>query len=125
MENFQYHYNEEEEIFYFSWEGETTVQDARDMWKIMIGNNAIPKGCRMMLSDRRNVVLIDKVQNYLIVDDIYRENPEIFKHSKLAVIVNSPTITANFMLLNNRIKYANLNFFSTIEGAKKWLKGGL
>lgn len=40
MENLQYYYNEEEEIFYFSWEGDTSPQEAFFIWKQIIDSKA-------------------------------------------------------------------------------------
>ncbi len=121
MENLQYNYNEEDGIFYFSWEGATKVEDVANMWKEVMENNAIPSGCKMFLSDHRKMFLVDNIEDYFVIENIYIENPHIFKDAKLAIIVEAPKVTASFIVFHSRIKGITIKPFSTEKAAKKWL----
>ncbi len=76
----------------------------------------------MILSDHSKIRLTERIENYFGINKVYEENPAIFEKAKFAVLVDTPSLTANLMVFNNQVKSTYIKFFSTTKVAKKWLK---
>ncbi|MFV0522737.1 MAG: hypothetical protein ACK5MI_10005 [Mangrovibacterium sp.] len=121
LDNFSCTYDTELNIFRISWDGLTTPSDVREMWINLVLNGNIPKDCKGFLVDQSNIELESGFSGYKTVTDVFKEYGELFKQRKIAVLVDGPKLTAEFIMMQRQSEGANLKPFCEEFAAIRWI----
>ncbi len=121
MNQFDYHYDENKKILFFSWSGVTSTEQLVNSWKHILDNSIKPNNCHAILCNRVNVNITDLREKLILLIDFHTQNLSIFNNCRVAILTNKPKLVANFFLLNHKLKNKQIKIFTTEAGALKWL----
>ncbi len=121
MENLTVKYNEHTDILSVSWTGKTTVDDIAEIMVGVIKSGVITTKCKRIFSDQREVEYIGNLHDFRTLFAVYKEYHEWFDKLKLSVVINSPILTAVFMLFSLQTYQYKIKAFYSENEAKSWL----
>lgn len=88
-EKFKYHFENKRRILYKHYFGEITIEDIQTSWDNAKEQNLIPDGTMRFLLDYREATFKMDYREYPKIVEYYRNNMEIFRNSKIAVLTQS------------------------------------
>ncbi|MFV0553789.1 MAG: hypothetical protein ACK5LR_03705 [Mangrovibacterium sp.] len=92
-----------------------------EFWQSMLDVSRLPEDCIGFLVDQRHAELEKSVVEYKGVTDLFMEHPEVFERRKVALLVDSPKQTAEFIMMQRQSGGAKIKPFSDKTSALKWM----
>ncbi|MFV0290199.1 MAG: hypothetical protein ACK5IJ_04770 [Mangrovibacterium sp.] len=118
MDNLKIHFDDEEQVFSFIWDGKVSARDIIASAEM----GAIPEGCQRVICNHMHADMIVDRKGYLEVADFFIKNKSIFENCRFAAIVDNPTTAAAYSLIIHQVNHRNYRLFSTESAALRWLK---
>ncbi|MFV0365325.1 MAG: hypothetical protein ACK5JS_02330 [Mangrovibacterium sp.] len=119
LRNLACRYDNEYDIYRISWEGLTTPEDVRAFWLSIL--EEVPPQCEGFLVDQNDVEFNNSFAAYKVVTDVFVENTNVFGNRRIAVLVDSPKLLAEFVMMQRKSGGAVLKPFSDEDVAIKWI----
>ena len=118
---FNYRFDSSTGILFKYYYGPINIKDIHCSWDYAISNNLIPKGTRSFILDYTAASFNIKVKEHTKIAEYYRNNLDIFRNCKIAIITQTP----KDVVIPALVEAIDEGYFSkpfyTLEAAIDWV----
>jgi len=121
MEKFKFVFDDSTGILYKYYYGSITIEDISSSWDYAIAHNLIPKNTKEFILDYRKATFQIKLTEYEMIADYYKQNLDIFRNKKIAIITQtSKDVIIPALVETKDDDYSSAPFY-TLSAAINWV----
>jgi len=121
MEKFKFVFDDSTRILYKYYYGSITIEDISSSWDYAIAHNLIPKNTKEFILDYRKATFQIKLTEYEMIADYYKQNLDIFRNKKIAIITQtSKDVIIPALVETKDDDYSSAPFY-TLSAAINWV----